>query len=255
MTERDIHLRDNKCIYFASDFHLGIPNFEESRKREMRIIAWLDSIKENAQEIYLLGDVFDFWYEYNHVAPKGFIRFLGKIAELSDSGIRITFFHGNHDMWMKDYLSRELGIEILPDPIQLRIGNKKLLVGHGDGLGPGDIKYKILRKIFRSKWAQWLFTRVHPNFSFWVANIWSAHSKKLDKCDGQSLGEKEFLYQFCLSSEKKEHHDYYVFGHRHIPMEMQINENAKYINIGEWINANTFGRFNGETFELKKFEG
>lgn len=255
MNTREIKLKKGAKIYFASDFHLGAPDKATSKKREQRLINWLDRIKPDAQELYILGDVFDFWYEYAHLAPKGYIRFLSKIADFTDSGIPVVFFKGNHDMWMKNYLPEEIGVEILDDTLELDVNGKKFQIGHGDGLGPGDLSYKFLRTIFRSKWAQWLFSRIHPNFSFWIANAWSSNSRLHNDTDRVHLEEKEMIYQHCLDQEKKYHRDYYIFGHRHLPIEMKVGQSSAYINLGEWINYNTFGVFDGNTFRLEKFAG
>jgi len=254
MLKRDIELAPNKNIYFASDFHLGAPDLVTSKRREKQIIAWLAEISKDAQEVFILGDVFDFWYEYTHLAPKGHIRLLGKIAELTDEGIPVHFFHGNHDMWMRNYLPDEIGITIYKDLVQLNINDAKLLVGHGDGLGPGDYAYKFLKKLFRSGMLQWVFSRFHPNFSFRIAHSWSAHSRKSNHRDAVSLGEDEHLLQYCRSIEARTHYDYYVFGHRHLPLEMTVNAQSKYFNLGEWINYCTFGKFDGQAFSLHTFE-
>lgn len=254
MNTRKIDLESGKNIYFASDFHLGAPSKSASSHREKHIIKWLEHIKNDTQALFILGDVFDFWYEYAHVAPKGYVRFLSKIAEFTDDGIPVVFFKGNHDMWMKNYLPEEIGVEILDDTHDLLINGKRFQIGHGDGLGPGDLSYKLLRKIFRSGWAQWFFSRVHPNFSFWVANSWSSNSRLHNDIDKIHLHEKEMIYQHCLEQEKKEHRDFYIFGHRHLPMEMKVGSSAYYYNLGEWINYNTYGIFDGVYFKMEKFE-
>ena len=164
---------NGKKIYFASDFHLGVPDFKTSLEREKRIVKWLDSIRHDAHTIYLLGDIFDFWFEYKHAIPKGFIRLQGKLAELTDAGIPIVFFTGNHDMWMFDYFPIQLGIPIYRDPQILHVGTQKLMIGHGDGLGPGDHTYKFLKKFFNSGLCQWLFARIHPNLGIGIASYWS----------------------------------------------------------------------------------
>ncbi|KJS04929.1 MAG: UDP-2,3-diacylglucosamine hydrolase [Flavobacteriales bacterium BRH_c54] len=242
-------------IYFASDFHLGAPNHEESEKREARIVKWLDKVKKDASEIYLLGDIFDFWFEYKTVIPKGFVRLQGKIAEITDSGIPIHVFTGNHDMWIFDYLPKELGIKLYREPIIREYNGKKFFIGHGDGLGPGDKQYKMLKAVFASKVCQWLFARIHPNLGIGVANAWSRKSRKNnitydEKFEGK---EKELLYHFCKDYLKKEHIDYFVFGHRHLPLKIPISENSIYFNLGEWIKHNTYAVFDGEKLELKKF--
>ncbi|HTJ50972.1 MAG TPA: UDP-2,3-diacylglucosamine diphosphatase [Cyclobacteriaceae bacterium] len=247
---------NGKKIFFASDFHLGVPNHAESVAREKRIMAWLDSVKDEAHSIYLLGDIFDFWFEYKHAIPKGYTRFLGKLGELRDAGIPIFFFTGNHDMWMFDYFPAELGIPIYREPQELEIGNQKLLIGHGDGLGPGDGTYKILKRIFNSSICQWLFARIHPNLGIGIANMWSRQSrisnmKREEKFNGE---ENEFLWVYCKELEQKHHHDYYIFGHRHLPLDLKVNDQSRYINIGEWVHFNTYAVYDGKTAELKTFQ-
>ncbi|MEM9391443.1 MAG: UDP-2,3-diacylglucosamine diphosphatase [Bacteroidota bacterium] len=243
-------------IYFASDFHLGAPTETSSRAREKKIVRWLDTIKKDAHSIYLLGDIFDFWFEYAQVIPKGFIRLQGKLIELIDSGIPIYFFSGNHDMWMFDYFPKEFNIPVYHKEMQLIVGNQKLLIGHGDGLGPGDKMYKVLKRIFRNRFCQWLFARIHPNLGISIANYWSKSSRisNTKKGDDDFKGDKEFLLQYCKSKEQQEHHDYYVFGHRHLPLDLEIGNASKYINLGEWVNYYTYGRYDGKHFELLAFE-
>lgn len=242
-------------IYFASDFHLGAPNYEQSRSREEKIVRWLDLIKADAQAIFLLGDIFDFWFEYRHVIPKGYIRLQGKLAELTDSGIPVIFFTGNHDMWMFDYFTREFSIPIYRHPQLLEVGEKKLLIGHGDGLGPGDHTYKFLKKVFANKMCQWLFARVHPNLGIGIANTWSQKSRISNtKKDEEFLGEDEWLLTYCREIEAKKHHDFYIFGHRHLPLDLKINDHSRYINLGEWVNYCTYAVFDGENVALRKFE-
>ena len=248
---------EEKKIYFASDFHLGAPNKESSLLRERKIIRWLDEVKADAHSIYLVGDIFDFWFEYKHAVPKGYIRLLGKIAEIKDSGIPIIFFTGNHDMWMFDYFPTELDIPVYRDPMQLNVGDQKLLIGHGDGLGPGDHMYKILKRVFESKVSQWLFARLHPNFGIGFANRWSRSSRisNIKKDEDRFLGDREYLWQYCKDVEAKEHHDYYIFGHRHLPLNLEVGATSKYVNLGEWVNYYTYGVYDGQNMELKTFEG
>lgn len=244
-------------VYFASDFHLGAPNYEESLTREKLIVKWLDEIKIDAKEIYLVGDVFDFWFEYKSAIPKGFIRLQGKIAELTDNGIEVHFFTGNHDMWAFDYLPQELGVKLHREPITKDFNGKKFLVGHGDGLGPGDRTYKMLKAVFSSKICQWAFARIHPNLGIGIANSWSKKSRKSNiTYDEVFHGEdKEHLVLFCNDYIKKDSSiDYFVFGHRHLPIEINIGEKAKYINLGEWIKYNSYAVFNGNELELKNYK-
>lgn len=245
-----------KKVYFASDFHLGAPNKTTSLEREKKIVRWLDSIKEDASEIYLLGDVFDFWFEYKQAIPKGFVRLQGKIAELTDQGIKIHWFIGNHDMWIFDYIPEELGVELHRTEIVKEFEGKKFYIGHGDGLGPGDKGYKFIKAVFRNKVCQWLFARVHPNLGIAVANYFSRKSRaSTGQSDSTFYGEeKEMLIQFCKSELSKEHYDFFIFGHRHLPIQHDLSEKSKYINLGDWINYYTYGVFDGEKFELLSFE-
>ncbi len=248
-------MQAGKKIYFASDFHLGVPSFEKSLAREKRIVKWLDEIKHDASEIYLMGDMFDFWFEYKYAAPKGFVRLLGKIAEITDSGIPVTFFTGNHDMWMFDYLPREIGVTIYKDPIEKEFNGKRFFLGHGDGLGPGDKGYKFIKKIFSNKFCQWLFARIHPNFGIGMANYWSRKSRLSNGPEDEKFTgeENEWLVVFAKDVLKNKHFDYFVFGHRHLPLDIKLAENSRYINLGEWVNYNTYAVFDGNTVELKKF--
>ena len=246
---------NGKSLYFASDFHLGAPNHEESRKREDRIVAWLNSIEDDAAAIFLMGDIFDFWFEYGSTIPKGNIRLQGKLAFMSDAGIPIIMFTGNHDMWMFGYFTEEMNIPIYRDLLKLEVEDTTMLIGHGDGLGPGDHTYKFLKKIFRNPLCQWLFERLHPNTGMAIANYWSSQSRISNSTNGEDkfLGEKEYLVQFCREEEKLHHHDYYVFGHRHLPIEMEIGASSRYVNLGEWVSHFTFGKFDGSLFSLEKF--
>lgn len=255
MLERIPDLQHKK-IFFASDFHLGVPNHEASVAREKKIIAWLDSIKNEAHTIYLLGDIFDFWFEYKHAIPKGHIRLQGKLAELRDAGIPIVFFTGNHDMWMFDYFPKELGIPVYRDPLVLEVGSQRLLIGHGDGLGPGDHTYKVLKKFFNSSLCQWLFARLHPNLGIGIANRWSRNSRltNMKREEGYQGNEGEFLWVYCNEIEQKQHHDYYIFGHRHLPLDLSIGERSRYINLGEWVNFSTYAEYDGKTVALKTFD-
>lgn len=255
INEHSIALTPGKKIYFASDFHLGVPDHDTSLKREKRIVKWLDSIKSDAHSIYLLGDIFDFWFEYREAIPRGFTRLQGKLAELRDAGIPIYFFTGNHDMWMFGYFPKEMGIPIFREPQLLKIGHHRMLIGHGDGLGPGDSTYKILKKFFNSSICQWLFARLHPNLGIGIAKYWSRKSrinnlKREEKFNGE---ENEFLLTYCKSLEAKEHHDFYIFGHRHLPLDLVVGNNSRYINLGEWVHFNTYATYDGKQVELKTY--
>lgn len=243
-------------IYFASDFHLGAPDAEASQKRERRIVDWLDSIKQDAAEIFLVGDLFDFWFEYKRVIPKGFVRLQGKIAELTDAGIPVHVFTGNHDMWMFDYLPSELGVKLYREPIRRMFNAKEFLIGHGDGLGPGDHGYKFIKKVFANKVCQWLFARLHPNFGIGLADYWSGKSRRANRGEDEKfLGqENEWLAIYCKEYLQKEQVDYFVFGHRHLPLDLKVGEHSRYINLGEWMNYNTYAVFDGNDLTLKEYK-
>lgn len=251
-----IQLSPGKKAYFASDFHLGVPSFEKSLERERKVVRWLDEISTDAQVIFLVGDLFDFWFEYKTVVPRGFSRFIGKLASLSDKGIELIIFTGNHDLWMFDYLQRELNAKIFKTPIDISINNTSLLIGHGDGLGPGDKGYKRLKKIFTNPFFQWCFHRLHPNLGIGLANYWSRKSRAQGHDKEQKfLGKDEWLWNYSIKKEQQEHRDLYVFGHRHLPLDLKVGEVSRYINLGEWLNHCTYGEFDGNQFELKTFEG
>lgn len=240
-------------VYFASDFHLGVPNLEDSHRREKLIVKWLDEIKGDCTALYLMGDLFDFWYEYNDVAPKGSVRFLGKIAEFTDAGIPVHLFTGNHDMWMFGYLESELGVQMHRENQIIELNGKTLFLGHGDGIGPGDHGYKFIKAVFANKICQWFFTRIHPNLGFAVANFWSGKSR-VDTRKLTFFGEdKENQIIFAKEQLQKTHFDYFIFGHRHIPNDIALSETSRYINLGDWIINNTYAVFDGERMELKKY--
>lgn len=248
-----IQLQEGKKVYFASDQHLGAPNDEESRVRELRFVKWLDSIKEDCEVLFLLGDLFDFWFEYKQVVPRGFVRVLGKLAELSDSGIKIYFFTGNHDLWMNDYLEKEMGVEVFHDRKHFQINQTKFFIAHGDGLGPGDMGYKRMKKLFRNKVAQFFFYLLHPDFAVWLG-IHTSRKNKLISGDEdvKFLGEeKEWLAQYAKRKLEQEHFDYFIFGHRHMPMEIKVGENSLYMNLGDWVNHFTYAVFDGNQLKLE----
>jgi UDP-2,3-diacylglucosamine hydrolase len=246
-----------KNIYFISDFHLGVPDVESSLQREKRVVRWLDRIKHDAAELYLLGDVFDFWFEYSYAVPKGYVRLLGKLAELSDSGVVIHYFTGNHDMWIFDYLPQEIGLTVYRAPVTRNINGKEFFIGHGDGLGPGDHGYKFIKKVFANKLCQWLFAMLHPNLGIRMALYFSRKSRiATGTTDEKFLGEdKEWLIIYCKEQLQTKHFDYFVFGHRHLPLDIRLNERSRYVNLGEWINYNTYAVFDGNQLKLETFSG
>lgn len=241
--------------YFASDFHLGINTSLSSREREQIVCEWLEMVRVDATRIFLVGDLFDFWFEYKHAVPRGHVRFLGKLASLRDQGIEIEVFIGNHDMWLFDYFPNELNIPVHRDQIQTIINGKHFFIGHGDGKGPGDHGYKRLKKVFASKLCQWLFARLHPNFGIGLANYLSQRSRKMTAVE-EFLGEEnEWLVQYSNRklSEFPEI-DYFIFGHRHLPLDITLNNKSRYINLGDWINHYTYAVFDGENLSLKEFK-
>ncbi|MBI3135036.1 MAG: UDP-2,3-diacylglucosamine diphosphatase [Bacteroidetes bacterium] len=241
-----------KKIYFISDFHLGAPSYEASLEREKKVVQWLEEMRHDAKEIFLLGDVFDFWFEYKRAIPKGFVRLQGKIAEITDSGIPVHWFIGNHDMWIFDYIPKELGVQMHRTEIVREFDGKTFFIGHGDGLGPGDHGYKFIKKVFRNRLCQWLFARFHPNFGIGLANFFSRKSRiATGDDDAKFYGEeKEMLIQYCKTKLKDSHFDYFVFGHRHLPIAFDLPGNAKYINTGDWIRYFSYAVFDGEKLEL-----
>jgi len=246
----------DKKIYFLSDFHLGAPNHEASLIREKKVVQFLESVKSTAAAIFIVGDIFDFWFEYKKVIPKGFTRLLGKLAELSDAGVSITVFTGNHDLWMDGYFERELNIQVYHEPQQFKWNNKQFLIGHGDGLGPGDHGYKFLKKIFTNSFCKRLFRLLHPDLGIGLANYFSRKSKeKTGSSDDHFLGEEnEWLIVYCKEELKKNHFDYFIFGHRHFPIDFSLSNKSRYINLGDWIKNFTYAEFDGEDVQLKKFE-
>ncbi|MGV3595673.1 MAG: UDP-2,3-diacylglucosamine diphosphatase [Sediminibacterium sp.] len=243
-------------IYFLSDFHLGAPDYEQSLVREKKVVAFLDSIKDSAAMIFIVGDIFDFWYEYKQVVPKGYVRLLGKLAELTDRGIAIHFFVGNHDMWMRGYFEKELNIPVYHHPKVFEWNGKRFYIGHGDGLGPGDHGYKFLKKIFRNPLCQWLFGLLHPTWGIGLANYFSRKSReKTGTSDQHFLGEEnEWLIIYCKEMLAKEHFDYLIFGHRHYPIDFKLNENSRYINLGDWIRNFTYASFDGTNMQLHQWQ-
>lgn len=242
-------------IYFASDQHFGAPNPTDSLVREKHFVQWLDTIKNDATDLFLLGDLFDFWFEYKHVVPKGFVRVLGKLAELKDLGISIHFFVGNHDLWMHDYFEKELGIPVHHQPKKFTFQNKTFLIGHGDGLGPGDKGYKFLKKVFTNPICQWLFRWLHPDLGVGLAKYLSVKNKLISGAeDVQFLGEdQEWLILYCKEVLKSQPINYFVFGHRHLPMVLPLNEKSNYVNTGDWISYFTYAVFENGELELKKY--
>ena len=247
-------LNDGKKVYFASDFHLGTPDPQSSLKREKKITRWLDMSANDAAAIFLLGDIFDFWFEYKKVVPKGFVRFQGKLAEIADRGIPVYIFTGNHDLWMFDYFTEELGITVFSEPQELVVNETKFLIGHGDGLGPGDGKYKKLKKLFTNRLAQRSFAFLHPRIGVGLAHHWSRQSRLANtKFEDQFYGDDEHLLIYCKAVEEQAHHDYYIFGHRHLVLDMEVSPNSRYLNSGDWVNNTNYIVFDGKTCQMVEY--
>lgn len=252
-----MQLQPGKKIYFNSDYHLGIPNHSGSLEREKKVVAWLEMVSHDAQEIYLMGDLFDFWFEYKYTVPKGFTRLLGKMATIVDSGIPIYVFSGNHDMWMFGYFEKELGVTVYHQPQMREWNGKKFYLGHGDGLGPGDAGYKILKKIFRNRICQYIFSITPSRLGMGLANYFSKRSRHANiESDAKFLGDdEEWLVVYCKEILEKEHFDYFIFGHRHLPLDINLGKNSRYINLGDWIHFFSYAVFDGEEVLLKLQEG
>lgn len=250
-----MQLAKNKKIYFASDQHFGAPTSSLSLPREKHFVAWLDQVKVDADAIFLLGDLFDFWFEYKTVVPKGFVRVLGKLAEIRDSGIPIYFFVGNHDLWMEDYFQKELNIQVFRDNQEFTFADKTFLIGHGDGKGPGDMGYKRMKKVFTNPLSKWLFRWLHPDIGMRLAQYLSVKNKLISGDEDITfLGEdKEWLILYSKRKLETKHYHYLVFGHRHLPLKVIVGENSEYVNLGDWISHFTYGVFDGETLEIKKY--
>ena len=250
-----MQIAPDKKVYFLSDFHLGAPDYTTSLEREKKIVRFLEEARKDAAVVFIVGDLFDFWYEYRTVVPKGYVRILGKMAELTDSGIPVHFFVGNHDMWMKGYFEKELNIPVYFEPKAFEFNGKKFLIGHGDGLGPGDHGYKFIRKVFRNPFCQWLFGILPPSVGVGIANYLSSSSRAVTgDNDAVFLGEdKEWLAVYCKEVLQKEHYDYFIFGHRHLPIDLALKENSRYINLGDWIKYDSYAVFDGTDLALKYY--
>jgi len=239
--------------YFISDLHLGLYPEEKSKEREKIVVNWLDNIKNDAKELFLVGDIFDFWFEYKRVVPRGFVRFLGKIAELCDNGIVVNFITGNHDQWIKNYFQEEIGMNVYKNEIIRNINGLKVLISHGDGIGPGDYSYKILRYIFKNKILRWFFGKIHPDIAMYLGKKWSKHSRYAKGLTAEPIKnfkkELQIIHAFELS--EKENYDYIIYGHRHIPYIFKLNNKTTLINLGDWITNYTYGILENNNFHLK----
>lgn len=247
-----------KKIFFASDFHLGTPDHASSLIREKKIVQWLHDIEDEAKEIYLMGDIFDFWFEYKQVVPRGYSRLIGKLALLSDKGIKLHIFTGNHDLWMRDFFKTEMHAEVYKNPVIREIDGKKFYLAHGDGLGPGDQGFKMLKKLFTNPLAQFSFRQLHPDVAIRLAGFFSKTSRKhTGDADKKFLGEdKEWLILHSKEILKQQHIDYFIYGHRHFPLVLTLNAEgtSQYINLGDWIDYCSYAVWDGKEFELKYYK-
>lgn len=250
-----MQLSAGKKVYFASDFHLGLPDKAGSRERERLICSWLSAIKADAAVLYLVGDLFDVWFEYKSVIPKGYTRFLGKLAELKDAGVQIEIFTGNHDLWMQDYFMEEFGIPVHRQGIEVRWNDKVFIIAHGDGLGPGDKGYKLLKKVMSHPFSQWLYRKLHPDWGLGIATYFSRKGMKHTREEQVYQGDdKEWLMRYCQETLKTHHIDYFVFGHRHLALFKPVGEQSVYVNLGDWLRYNSYAVFDGETLHLKYYK-
>lgn len=249
-----IQLKPGKKIYFASDFHFGIPNRAVSQERERKICQWLEQIREDAQQIYLMGDLYDSWMEYKKVVPKGTVRFLGKLAELSDAGIDIIIFTGNHDLWMHGYFEEELNARVYKTVKSLEINGKSFHIGHGDGLCTREKSYRLLKKLLHHPISQFLYHQLHPDLGLRLADYFSRLGPKHKYADLQ-LKPLEQEYQVIYAREvlQHTHYDYFIFGHRHIPMRLELSPGATLVNLGDWMSTYTYAEFDGEKLRLEKY--
>ena len=247
-----------KNIYFLSDAHLGSWAIEHRRMQERRLVRFLDSIKEKAAAVYLLGDMFDFWYEYKYVVPKGFTRFLGKISELTDMGVEVHYFTGNHDIWAYDYLAEECGVILHKQPQTIELYGKIFYLAHGDGLGDPNKSFKVIRSIFHNKTCQWLFSGLHPRWGMWFCLTWAKHSRLKHGMGGDPpdyMGDdKEHLILY--TKKYIQYHsnvDYFIYGHRHIEVDKQLTKKARVIILGDWISQFSYVVYDGEHLLMQEY--
>jgi UDP-2,3-diacylglucosamine hydrolase len=246
-------LTETGKIYFASDFHLGLATGSPPLEREKKVVSWLNSVAPDAKEIYLLGDVFDFWWEYKLVVPRGFTRFLGTVSEITDSGIPVHFFTGNHDMWVGDYLSGECGMTIHKAPITALFDGKKFHLAHGEGLGTKSKGYKILLSIFRNKPLQAMYSFLHPSIGIGIGHMWSLNSRLGKGITKEYLGEEnEDLIKYARSVLENDKIDYFIFGHRHLAMTVKLQSETEILFLGDWIKNGSYADWDGKTLAFKR---
>lgn len=245
----------SKKVYFLSDAHLGAKTHRDSLEAEKKLCRWLDHVKQDADSIYLMGDIFDYWYEYKYVVPKGFTRLLGKLAEVTDSGVEVHFFIGNHDIWLTDYLSKECGMILHFEPLIVDIKGRKFFLAHGDGLGDDSRSFHFLRKVFHNKFLRKCFSAIHPRWTVPLAHAWSSDSREKGGVI-EYLGEdNEYLILFSKEKLKEINGiDYFIYGHRHILLNLAIAEHSRVVILGDWITLFSYAEFDGENLLLKRWE-
>ncbi len=245
-----------KKIYFVSDLHLGAPALINNRERELLFVDWLQSIRKDASMLFLMGDYFDFWFEYRKAVPKGFVRSLGVLADICDSGIPVHFFTGNHDIWAFDYLTEEVGMIVHRAPVTMELLGKKFFLSHGDDLGKKDFGYQLIKNFFHNRIAQWAFAKIHPDLSFRMAHFWSKKSRLSYKNGDKGMKELEAeeQYIYAKSVVANEHFDYFVFGHRHIILDTPVSANSRLIILGDWIKKFSYGVFDGIHFSIETID-
>lgn len=249
-TEVSIDIQKGQKIYVASDFHLGAPNASDSFEREQKLIRWLQQISKDAAAIFFVGDVFDFWFEYRTVVPKGFVRFQAEVARITDQGIPVYVFLGNHDLWMKEYFTTELGVRMVENAMTLLTGNMQCFLAHGDGLGDSSKKYKLIKKIFTNPFLQWSYRWLHPDLGVPLARFFSSNSRK----KGESVkDENSILIEYSKKIESSDHHDLYIFGHVHRALNVSIGEHSRYINLGEWFDQCHYLELDEKSAEIRRF--
>jgi UDP-2,3-diacylglucosamine hydrolase len=247
-------LKESGTIFFASDFHLGLKAGSDPLDREKKIVKWLDNIAPNAREIYLVGDIFDFWWEYKLVVPRGFTRFLGTVSRITDSGIPVHFFTGNHDMWVSNYLSEECGIIIHTSPYTQTFNGKKFHIVHGEGLGSSNTGYKILLTLFRNRSIRALYSMLHPSIGVSIGHKWSLNSRLGKGISKEFLGEdKEDLIRYSRSILENEHIDFIIFGHRHMTLLYSLNQDSRVVFLGDWLKKGSYAEWDGKELMLREY--
>ena len=248
-------MKETGKIYFASDFHLGLNTGTAPLDREKKVVRWLNSVAGDAKEIYLLGDIFDFWWEYRLVVPRGYTRFLGTVSEITDSGVPVHFFTGNHDMWVRDYFSSECGMIIHTSPLTTVFDGKTFHLAHGEGLGTKEKAYKILLAIFRNKTLRAMYSSLHPSIGVGIGHMWSLSSRLGKGLELQFYGEeKEDLLRYSKTVLTKENIDFFIFGHRHLAMKYILKETSEVVFLGDWIKHGSFAEWDGSALNFKMFD-